>query len=533
FNSLSGASVNGTWELYVQDFVSGDSGNINGGWSLSITTTTNNGFVCCCASPTVNPPTVAAAVIGSPYTQTLTGSGTTAPYTFALVGGALPPGLSLNPTTGVISGTATALGLFSFTVRVTDANGCLANQNYAIQVIAGAVPPVPPQACSTPIFTNGGIESLPTGGFGGAPISVVALPFTTFGFTVTSTSNFALAEDFIVPSGSTWTPTAVTLYAYRTGSGIVTSPIIGVSLRLWDGPPGAGGTELTALTSAAITTNVFSGVYRVPATTPTDNQRPLFATTVSWPASFPATLAPGTYWLEWTLTPLSGSLFYPPRAVFNGTENGRQRNGTTWATAVDSGASLPVDFPFVICGTATPACTPSVINPSVSLAVTSNTVVAPSCGPHGYSNDLLINAAFTNISNQTVSLVGFQVAELQESGGPPPSVPFRLLTADGATCTSGGLVGSVQSLPSSVILTPGQSLPVTFRIALPSVRRFRFFVNVLGCATGGSQMTKEQAPATAMQPLELELDPAKAGKNLRVNPEGAAQPRGSAATGRR
>ncbi|OYT73671.1 MAG: proprotein convertase P-domain protein, partial [Chloracidobacterium sp. CP2_5A] len=54
FNSLSGASVNGTWELYVQDFVSGDSGNINGGWSLTIETGTQNCFTTACLT-NVNP----------------------------------------------------------------------------------------------------------------------------------------------------------------------------------------------------------------------------------------------------------------------------------------------------------------------------------------------------------------------------------------------------------------------------------------------------------------------------------------------
>jgi subtilisin-like proprotein convertase family protein len=42
FNGLSGASVNGTWELFVQDFAGGDDGNINGGWSITIQTGTPN-----------------------------------------------------------------------------------------------------------------------------------------------------------------------------------------------------------------------------------------------------------------------------------------------------------------------------------------------------------------------------------------------------------------------------------------------------------------------------------------------------------
>jgi hypothetical protein len=174
---------------------------------------------------------------------------------------------------------------------------------------------------------------------------------------------------------------------------------------------------------------------------------------------------------------------------------------------------------------------PSVINPSVSLTVTSSTVVAPTCGAFGYSNDFVANAVFKNISTQTVSLAGFQVVELQESGGPPPSVPFRLITADGATCTSGGLAGSVQSLPQSVILTPGQSINVTFKIAMPSVRRFRFFVNVLGCATS-AELTREHEPALAVQPLKVEIDPAQV-KAPRMLPDTAARPQRAPGAGRR
>ena len=45
------------------------------------------------------------------------------PYTFAIASGGLPPGLSLNPSTGAITGTPTTAGPFNFTVKVTDAAG--------------------------------------------------------------------------------------------------------------------------------------------------------------------------------------------------------------------------------------------------------------------------------------------------------------------------------------------------------------------------------------------------------------------------
>ncbi len=49
--------------------------------------------------------------------------GGTAPFTWALTGGALPAGLTLNPATGLISGTPTTRQTSSVTLRVTDADG--------------------------------------------------------------------------------------------------------------------------------------------------------------------------------------------------------------------------------------------------------------------------------------------------------------------------------------------------------------------------------------------------------------------------
>src|SRR5213079_3108342 len=63
--------------------------------------------------------------VGTPYSSTVVATGGTGGYTFALIGGALPSGLTLNPTSGVISGTPgpTAYGTFSYKVQVTDSQG--------------------------------------------------------------------------------------------------------------------------------------------------------------------------------------------------------------------------------------------------------------------------------------------------------------------------------------------------------------------------------------------------------------------------
>ncbi|MEZ0484992.1 putative Ig domain-containing protein [Fibrella aquatica] len=59
------------------------------------------------------------------YSQTVVATGGTTPYSFSTAPGTLPTGLTLNPTTGVVSGTPTTSGTFPTTVVVTDAQGCV------------------------------------------------------------------------------------------------------------------------------------------------------------------------------------------------------------------------------------------------------------------------------------------------------------------------------------------------------------------------------------------------------------------------
>jgi len=63
------------------------------------------------------------AQVGVAYNSSLTATGGTSPYTFAITGGALPGGLTLNTSTGAITGTPNTPGPFTFTARVTDSAG--------------------------------------------------------------------------------------------------------------------------------------------------------------------------------------------------------------------------------------------------------------------------------------------------------------------------------------------------------------------------------------------------------------------------
>jgi hypothetical protein len=57
----------------------------------------------------------------------------TAPYTFSLFSGSLPPGLTLS-SSGVISGTATTAGEYLVCFTVTDAAGCHLTKCFYMEV---------------------------------------------------------------------------------------------------------------------------------------------------------------------------------------------------------------------------------------------------------------------------------------------------------------------------------------------------------------------------------------------------------------
>jgi hypothetical protein len=63
------------------------------------------------------------AQVASAYGSALTGSGGASPYVYSVTGGALPGGLTINSSTGQISGVPNSAGTFNFTAQVTDASG--------------------------------------------------------------------------------------------------------------------------------------------------------------------------------------------------------------------------------------------------------------------------------------------------------------------------------------------------------------------------------------------------------------------------
>jgi hypothetical protein len=75
------------------------------------------------------------ATVGVPYSAQLVASGGTEPYTFSIISGALPDGLTLDTSTGIISGTPTLAGTFDYVAEVTDDNGETADTDPGCEIV--------------------------------------------------------------------------------------------------------------------------------------------------------------------------------------------------------------------------------------------------------------------------------------------------------------------------------------------------------------------------------------------------------------
>ncbi len=107
-------------------------GVISPAQSLSITVT---------SSPTITTKSLPNSLVGAPYTATMAASGGKPPYSgWAVSSGALRAGLTLNASTGAISGTPASNGTFTFNVTVKDSAGLSAPpQPLSIAVSAGGI----------------------------------------------------------------------------------------------------------------------------------------------------------------------------------------------------------------------------------------------------------------------------------------------------------------------------------------------------------------------------------------------------------
>ena len=207
---------------------------------------------------TVTTTSLPAGTVGATYTATVAASGGTTPYSWSIVNGSLPGGLTLNATSGVISGTPTAAATFNFTVQVSDAGDPVQTASKALSITV--VPSL------TSITVTPANPSILTGG---------TQQFTATGhYSDGSTQNLT--------SLATWSSSSPTVATVNSG---------GLASGL-----------------SAGTTTISAGVSAVSGSTTLTVQAPLVVTTASLPGgtvgtSYSATLAAsgGTAPYTWSI----------------------------------------------------------------------------------------------------------------------------------------------------------------------------------------------------------------------------------------
>ena len=84
---------------------------------------------------TITTTSLPSSQLGVAYSQTLAATGGTTPFTWSIVSGTLPAGLTLNASTGVISGTPTTPQTANFTVKVTDSETPAVSQTASLSIL--------------------------------------------------------------------------------------------------------------------------------------------------------------------------------------------------------------------------------------------------------------------------------------------------------------------------------------------------------------------------------------------------------------
>jgi hypothetical protein len=77
--------------------------------------------------------------VGFGYSHTFLVGGGNPPYSFAITGGSLPPGVFLNAVTSEVSGVPTTAGVFPFVVQITDSLGATGSASCSITIVGISV----------------------------------------------------------------------------------------------------------------------------------------------------------------------------------------------------------------------------------------------------------------------------------------------------------------------------------------------------------------------------------------------------------
>jgi hypothetical protein len=367
--------------------------------------------------------TLPPAEVGVNFSSTLNVSGGTAPYTFSISWGELPPGLTLNTKTGTISGQATQTGTYNFGIHVTDPSDQAGGHAFAITVTSA------PSVIVTITPTTATVPS-------GASTQFTAL--------VTNTSNLAV----------TWFASSGTV----SSTGLYQAPTVTVTTT----------TTVTATSVADPTKSATASVTVTPPPPPPVSITTTSLSTATASASYSNTLTAtgGKTPYTWTLS--SGSL---PSGIT--LQSAGSISGTTSKTG---------SFTFTV--KVTDSSSPKQTS-SKSLTLTVDAAVAVSITPTSITVASGASTQFTAvvINTSNLGVTWFASAGTISSAGlyQAPTVT----TTTTATVTATSVADPTKSATATVTVTPPPPPPVSITTtSLPGATAGASYSNTL-TATGG------------------------------------------------
>ncbi len=183
---------------------------------------------------TLVPIALTNAIVGSAYSTSFAYFGGTAPYTWSVSTGGLPPGLTLDPTSGVLSGSPTTPGTYSFAVQIADAAQNTTTRGFSLVVVSpvkittATIPDgVVNAAYSTSVAATGGLGALTWSVSAGALPSGLTLSSTTGSITGSATTAGSYPFTITVSDTSSPALSAQQTFTLRIAQPIaITSPVL-------------------------------------------------------------------------------------------------------------------------------------------------------------------------------------------------------------------------------------------------------------------------------------------------------------------
>ena len=313
--TLSGTPMSGgtyTFTITATDSTTGVGAPFTGSRAYTLTI----------AAPTIalTPTTLTGATAGVAYSQAISASGGTAPYTYAVTSGVLPAGLTL-ASNGTLSGTPSAGGIFNFTATATDSTTgtgpFTGSRAYTLMIAAPTIaltPTILPDATEGTAYSQSFTASGGVAPYGYTMTGTLPWGMTFANGTLSGTPNAGSAGTY---------PITIVAYDSATGTG-----------------PFGGARSYTLTVNAAPVAPVAGAVSATVAYNSASNPITLNIT-----GGTPTSVSVGTAATHGTATASGTSITYTPTAGYYGADSftyaATNANGTSAAATATITVSPP------------------------------------------------------------------------------------------------------------------------------------------------------------------------------------------------